>query len=193
MVFLRRMRYKEYNVNKVLERSMVLFWKKGYNGCSISDLVDETGVNRFSLYHEFENKEGILYHSLNLYRARYCDENLALLDVEADLVEVLQRFYLSFLEEGRTVAGCYFIHIGTELADSDPRVKESTDKYLTEIYDRFVNLLLEHGVSTSTAEFQARHLLGLYITTMSFCLIHTKAEREHYVLNGINLIVNQDA
>lgn len=184
------MRYKEYNVNRVLEKSMVLFWEKGFNGCTISDLVAATGVNRFSLYHEFENKEGILYHSLNLYRARYCDANLALLDETGDVIAILKQFYLSFLEKERPVPGCYFIHIGTELADIDPRIKTSMDKYLMEIYVRFVNLLCENGVGTSNSEFQARHLLGLYITAMSFCLIHTEAERERFITNGINLIVD---
>jgi len=172
---------------------MVLFWQKGFNGCSINDLVDATNVNRFSLYHEFENKEGILYHSLNLYRARYCDENLNQLDKKGDLTQVLKDFYLSFLDENRPVAGCYFIHIGTELADTDERVKSSMDKYLTEIYIRLVNLLCEHKIGTSTAEFQARHLLGLYVTAMSFCLIHTAEEREKFILNGINLIISKDA
>ena len=71
------MRYKEYNVNRVLEKSMALFWQKGFNGCSVNELVKETGVNRFSLYNEFENKEGILYASLELYRERYCDDKLS--------------------------------------------------------------------------------------------------------------------
>ncbi|MGX1927777.1 TetR/AcrR family transcriptional regulator [Flagellimonas sp. 2504JD4-2] len=183
------MRYKEYNVNKVLEKAMVLFWQNGFNGCPISELVDETGVNRFSLYHEFENKQGILYHSLNLYRARYCDENHALLDAKGNLEAVLKDFYLSFLQKNRPIPGCYFIHIGTELADTDVRVKTSVDNYLMEIYSRFVNLLHENGVGASKSEFKARHLLGLYITAMSFCLIHTETERDRYITNGINLIV----
>lgn len=187
------MRYKEYNVNRVLEKSMVLFWQKGFNGCPISEVVEATGVNRFSLYHEFENKEGILYHSLNLYRSRYCDENLALLDKEGDLVDVLKTFYLSFLHDERPVPGCYFIHIGTELADSNQEVKSIVDTYLTEIFSRLVNLLYEHGLNTGSAEFQARHLLGLYITAMSICLVHSEDERERYIVNGINLITAKDA
>ncbi len=64
------MRYKEYNVNSVLKKTIRLFWKRGFRGCSINDLVDETNVNRFSLYHEFSNKEGILYHSLEYYQKK---------------------------------------------------------------------------------------------------------------------------
>ena len=91
------MRYKEYNVNRVLEQSIDLFWQKGYNGCSINDIVEKTGVNRFSLYHEFENKEGILYRSLNLYRERYSKEKLHLLNSDGKLTETIKNYYLAYL------------------------------------------------------------------------------------------------
>lgn len=183
------MRYKEYNVNRVLEKALSLFWRKGFNGCSINELVNETGVNRFSLYHEFENKEGILYQSLNLYRARYCDENLSLLESDGDLERVMKEFYLSFLQDSRPVQGCYFIHIGTELADSNARVQECMDQYLTEIFVLLTRLLSRHGFNEEQSKFRARHLLGLYCTAMSFCLVHTPKERDRYISNSINLIV----
>ena len=73
------MRYKEYNRNAVLEKAIRLFWQKGFNGCSINEIVEVTGVNRFSLYHEFVSKEGILYASLELYRERYSKDKFDLL------------------------------------------------------------------------------------------------------------------
>lgn len=184
------MRYKEYNVKRVLEKCILLFWEKGFNGCSVNEIVEKTGVNRFSLYHEFENKEGILYHSMNLYRERYCDQNLALLSYEGDLELTLKDFYLSFLLDSRPMSGCYFIHIGTELADSDPRVKEIMNTFLTEISALLVQLLRAHGLNEAESELKSRHLLGLYCTAMTFCLVHSRQEREKYIVNGINLIVN---
>ena len=80
--------------------------------CSVNEIVEKTGVNRFSLYHEFTNKEGILYQSLNLYRDRYTQDKFSLLNSDVDLVAVLKNFYLSFLKESEPVQGCYFIHIG---------------------------------------------------------------------------------
>ena len=184
------MRYKEYNVNRVLEKCIALFWDKGFNGCSINEIVETTGVNRFSLYHEFTNKEGILYQSLKLYRDRYTNDKFSALNSDGDLEVVLKNFYLSFLKESEPVQGCYFIHIGTELADSDPRVKKSVGDFLMHINNLFVDLLLKHNFEKQDAELRARHLLGLYCTTMSFCLIHTPEEREKYTLNGIKLILS---
>lgn len=184
------MRYKEYNVNKVLEQSMSLFWKNSYNGCSINELVEKTGVNRFSLYHEFGNKEGILYQSLFLYRQRYCDDKLSILKSEGDLAVTLKDFYLSFLENSNPVPGCYIIHLATELADTDPKVQEFVSTYLKEIEELFIELLERHDYKSSDASFKARHLLGLYCTAMSFGLIHSPTEREKYALNGIEIILN---
>lgn len=187
------MRYKEYNANKVLEKSIELYWQKGVNGCSINNLVEATGVNRFSLYHEFESKQGILYASIKLYRERYCKEKMLILKEDGDLIQILINFFMSFLENKLPVTGCYIIHVGTELADSDPRVKQDLDDYLSEIRILFSELLIRNGYSHTDAVFTSRHLLGLYCTAMSFCLIHTKEEQEKYLLNGINLILSKNA
>lgn len=185
------MRYKEYNRNAVLEKSIRLFWQMGFNGCSINEIVKATGVNRFSLYHEFENKEGILYASLELYKERYSKEKLDLLKKsERELDEILMEFYLSFLdEEEQVVSGCYFIHVGTELADADEQIKESLNNYLDNIQSLIRDLLIKKGFEQEV-NLYAKHLLGLFCTAMSFCLVQTSEERRKYVSNGINIILS---
>lgn len=183
------MRYKEYNRNAVLEKATLIFWQKGFNGCSINEIVEATGVNRFSLYHEFNSKEGILYASLELYRKRYSKNKLELLkDSDNELHETLMHFYTAFLEDKQPMAGCYFIHVGTELADTDNQIRESLNDYLNEIGILISNLLVRKGIDENV-DFYAKHLLGLFCTVMSFCLIHTPAEYREYVANGINIIL----
>ena len=111
------MRYKEYNKNRVLEKCIKLFWKNGFKGCAISKIVEDTGVNRFSLYEEFNDKNGMLYASLNLYRERHCQDKFDLLKTQEPPAVAIKNFYLSFLNDSNDITGCYFIHIGTELAD----------------------------------------------------------------------------
>ncbi len=187
------MRYKEYNPNQVLEKSIVLFWNKGVKGCSINDIVEETGVNRFSLYHEFQNKQGILEASLQLYRTRYAEEKMKILNENGDLATIILSFFMSFLETKKPVAGCYMIHVGTELADTDESVKNEMVSYLSNIEILFSSLLLRNQYTQDHAKFTAKHLLGLFCTAMSFCLIHNKEEQEVYLLKGIHLILSKHA
>ena len=62
-----RGRKKQYQKEEVLLKAMDVFWRKGYEGAHLKELVEHTGLNRFSLYSEFEGKEGLFCESLEQY------------------------------------------------------------------------------------------------------------------------------
>jgi TetR/AcrR family transcriptional repressor of nem operon len=185
------MRYKEYNTNSVLEKCILLFWEKGFRATSIQEIVKTTGVNRFSLYHEFQNKEGILYNTLKLYQDRYGNPKLKILNKEGELVTILQEFYLSFLQSQEEHQGCFYIHIGTELADNDPEIKSLIVDYLSSLESSLVERLSKEEETKNNPDFYARHLVGLFCTSMSFCLIHSEKQKQHHIANGIKVILNK--
>lgn len=55
--------------DQVLEIVMTLFWEHGYDGVSISDLTDATGINRRSLYATFGSKEQLFCKAVDRYLA----------------------------------------------------------------------------------------------------------------------------
>ncbi|MBL4642954.1 MAG: TetR/AcrR family transcriptional regulator [Flavobacteriaceae bacterium] len=185
------MRYKEYNTNSVLEKCIPIFWEKGFRGTSIQEIVEITGVNRFSLYHEFQNKEGILYNALKLYQKRYGKSKFEILKKKGNLAAVLQEFYVSFLQGKEKHQGCFYIHIGTELADEDPKIKELIREYLSSLESNLIERLLMEDDTKNNPDFYARHLVGLFCTSMSFCLIHSEKQKQHHIANGIKVILNK--
>lgn len=66
-----RGRPKVFDREDALEKAMTLFWKHGYEGTSLSDLVAATGAKAPTLYAEFTNKEGLFRAVLNYYIARF--------------------------------------------------------------------------------------------------------------------------
>ncbi|MGV8920178.1 MAG: TetR/AcrR family transcriptional regulator [Pseudomonas sp.] len=48
-----------------------VFWQKGYEGASLEDLTQATGVARPGLYAAFGNKEVLFRKALDLYEAKY--------------------------------------------------------------------------------------------------------------------------
>jgi TetR/AcrR family transcriptional repressor of nem operon len=60
-------RPRSYDRDDVLERAMDLFWKKGFAGAHLQELVEVTGLNRFSLYNEFGGKAGLFRDALDRY------------------------------------------------------------------------------------------------------------------------------
>lgn len=64
-------RHREFDADEALEAALSVFWQKGYEGASFSDLTQATGVARPGLYAAFGNKEALFIKALDLYDAKY--------------------------------------------------------------------------------------------------------------------------
>lgn len=57
-------RHREFDMNQVLTAAQAAFIRYGYQGCSIDNLVDATGLLRGSLYSTFGSKYGLFKQTL---------------------------------------------------------------------------------------------------------------------------------
>lgn len=64
-------RHREFDVEKALDAAMCVFWRKGYEGASYTDLTEATGVERPGLYSAFGNKEALFNLALARYNEHY--------------------------------------------------------------------------------------------------------------------------
>jgi AcrR family transcriptional regulator len=62
-------RPREFDPDQVEDAAMKLFWERGFDGVSISDVTAATGVNRRSIYAEFGSKEHLFERALRRYLA----------------------------------------------------------------------------------------------------------------------------
>jgi AcrR family transcriptional regulator len=62
-----RGRPRTFNINDALESALHLFWQRGYEGTSVSDLTEAMGISSPSLYAAFGNKEELFYKVLDHY------------------------------------------------------------------------------------------------------------------------------
>ena len=60
-------RAREFDADEGLDRAMTVFWRKGYEATSLSDLTDAMGINRPSLYAAYGNKEELFRKALERY------------------------------------------------------------------------------------------------------------------------------
>jgi AcrR family transcriptional regulator len=64
-----RGRPRAFSEEHALDAAMQVFSEKGYEGASLSDLTSAMGINRFSLYASFGNKEALYVKAIERFSA----------------------------------------------------------------------------------------------------------------------------
>jgi AcrR family transcriptional regulator len=63
-------RPREFDADVALDKALHVFWQRGYEGASLTDLTEAMGINRPSLYAAFGNKEELFRRALDRYAER---------------------------------------------------------------------------------------------------------------------------
>jgi AcrR family transcriptional regulator len=101
-------RPRSFDIDRALDRALQVFWRKGYEGTSLSDLTKAVGVNRPSLYAAFGDKESLFRKVLDRYLigpAAYTQEALKEPTARA-VVERLLRGAADLNTASRNPGGC---------------------------------------------------------------------------------------
>jgi len=96
----------QYNLEKVLDNAMDIFWEKGYESVSMADLVTCTSLNRRTMYSLFKDKEGLFRRTLDNYYTKRSVEKINILKNNLGK-KGIELFLLSF-EFEENFKGCLF-------------------------------------------------------------------------------------
>ena len=107
-------RARTFDADEALNRAMTVFWSKGYDATSLSDLTEAMGINRPSLYAAYGNKQELFRKALERYGdgpSSYGRDALAQ-PTARDVAEGLLRGAADVQTDPATPAGCLAV-LGT--------------------------------------------------------------------------------
>jgi AcrR family transcriptional regulator len=113
-------RARAFDADEALDKAMTVFWSKGYEGTSLSDLTQAMGINRPSLYAAYGNKQELFRKVLERYGegpSGYEREALAQPTARA-VAEGLLRGAADVQTDPDTPAGCLAV-LGTTYCAED--------------------------------------------------------------------------
>src|SRR5215213_581595 len=157
---------KAFEPQRVLEKAMHAFWLRGYEGISIEDLVQSTGIGRGSLYGTFEDKHSLYLAALVQYVAAVRAQTSALLEQEGTLHAVLQQLFQTQLEallSDPARRGCFLVNASLEMAPHDPEVNTIVQAALQEFEEGMYRLLIKAQVAGELAWRHDPHQLAHFL------------------------------
>jgi TetR/AcrR family transcriptional repressor of nem operon len=115
-------RYRDFDADQALDAAVDLFWRRGYEATSMSDLVEHLGVCRASLYATFGSKHDLYLRALDRYvESRDPDivEALAQPGPVLPAVRAIVERYAADARQTEQPRGCLIVNAAAELLPDD--------------------------------------------------------------------------
>jgi len=146
---------------------MILFWQKGYDTCSMDDLLSETGLSRSSFYNTFGNKRD-LYVSILDYFGQLSLIACQTLHAKKTMIAALNDFFqtIFFSPAVKLEHGCLLVNtILEQQGNDDALVKIASDK-LFNIEQELVSFFERSQSSNQLKRTLSPHQFSTYFMTV---------------------------
>jgi len=133
------------NRQKILDCSLNLFCRKGYESVAVSEICKEAGITKPTLYHYFKSKYGLLEalleekyneYGVELERVSYSDEHIE---------NVLHRMARIYMEYASAHVNVYLLFLALEYAPKESDAYKAIKPYVTKTFDSVVRVFDKAG------------------------------------------------
>ncbi|NYH45768.1 TetR/AcrR family transcriptional repressor of nem operon [Micromonospora jinlongensis] len=163
-------RTREFDLDAAVNAAMEVFRTKGYEGTSMRDLAEATGLGSGSIYAAFGSKDGLYLAVLDLYRQRYATPMVDLLRSGNDARAVIREMFVGTVDgitgDGQHLS-CLIVGASMERAHQDQRVadrlRSTTQSLESALYDLLAEAQLRGQITSARS---ATDLAGFLVTSL---------------------------
>jgi TetR/AcrR family transcriptional repressor of nem operon len=151
----------EFDRSAALNKALVLFWRKGYQAASLSDLLEAMEIGRSSFYAAFGDTRSLFLECLDVFGKRTKDVLLRSCKDRAPLDGLRAFFvYTATGQRGQRVEwGCMLVNTVLELADVDDDLSARASGYLAAVHAEFESRFRAGGFAPQRASELASFLM----------------------------------
>lgn len=161
-------RPREFDRDEMLRKAKVLFWQRGYEGTSLSDLVAALGIASARIYAAFGSKENLFREAIALYLAEegaFADKAMLEPDTRLAMERLLTQAVETYTRRNQP-HGCMVVLSLTNYASDNEKIMSWLTGYRearTASIIKRLNQGVESGDLPASTDVQA---LGDYFATL---------------------------
>lgn len=137
---------KSFELDDATDKAIIAFWKKGYEGTTMSDLVEGMGINKGSLYNAFGSKKALFDRALMRYDSLNRRAMITQLSQLGDPIGAIGQLFdglIAETEADEQKKGCLLVNTALELPNHPDDVKEMVTGALGEFEDFFRQMTVQ--------------------------------------------------
>jgi TetR/AcrR family transcriptional regulator, transcriptional repressor for nem operon len=173
---------------EIIEKAAPLFNQKGYEGTSLSDLMDATGLQKGGIYRHFGSKEELAAAAFDYSWLQAASKRLDGIDDSANSVDRLKKMIGNFVElrPGLVPGGCPLMNTAIESDDGNPILRARAKKALQSWTSRLSKIIREgiadHQINST---IHPQKLSQLIIATLEGALLISRLQKDRQPLHDV--------
>ena len=137
-------RPRNFDREKALSQALDVFWRRGYEPASITELCQAMGINAPSLYSAFGNKASLFLEAVNFYEHKYWEAPAEKLRSEPDVYRAINAFFKEsahILLSPNSPCGCMVVLAAINVSGDAEEITQFIKKLRFATKDMFANRL----------------------------------------------------
>lgn len=160
-------RTKAFNQTEVLQKIQELFLSKGFNGTSVDDLVNASGLSRSSLYDTFGDKEHLFAETLLMYRKGNTQTMIEEIQNSTDIKKTVGGILDFILKDSHTKKklGCMMVNTAIELAPHQKKISKLIDEEMRLLQKTLACVIRKEQSQNRVSKKQSADALAAMVIT----------------------------
>ncbi len=166
----------------IIRKAADLFNTHGYYGCSLSDIMKATKLQKGGIYNHFKNKDEIACaafdHSFGLILKRF-RKQLDVVKSPTDKLESIISVFISFHNDPIAAGGCPILNTAAEVTESLPELQKKA-KDAVDMLRNYIQIKIKEG--QSAGEFyeliDSDKFASLMVSTLEGALLFSRLSQD---------------
>ncbi len=175
----------ELTRQRIIEIAAPLFNQRGYAGCSMQDILRETGLKKGGVYRHFGSKEELAAEAFRYSLSQAVKIRTPPANSLSRPVERLHRVVEQFVEEPSPIpGGCPILNTAIDTDDGNPLLRELARKGLKNWRAR-ISQIVRDGISRKEIreDVEPQSFANTIIATLEGALMISRLEHSRRALN----------